>query len=97
MGTLRQDLIALLRETPMDLCDIAAALGLREREAADHLAHAARTIKSQGGDLQITPAYCRQCDFEFRKHGRFTRPGRCPQCRSNRVQGAIYFIQAQRK
>ena len=92
MGTLRQELIARLRETPMDLCDIAAALGVREREAADHLTHVARPLRSRGRVLQATPAYCRQCDFEFRTHGRHTRPGRCPRCKSNRIQGAVYFI-----
>jgi predicted Zn-ribbon and HTH transcriptional regulator len=76
----------------MDLRDLAAALDIREAEAADHLRHAARSLKAQGRELKSSPAYCRQCEFEFRKRGRFTRPGRCPQCRGGRIQGAVYHI-----
>ena len=94
MPTVRQALIALLKAAPMDLCDLAAALDIREAEAADHLHHAARSLRARGHELKTTPAYCRQCDFEFRQRQRFTRPGRCPKCKSSRVQGAVYFIDA---
>jgi predicted Zn-ribbon and HTH transcriptional regulator len=93
MPTLRQELIALLRTGPMDLRDLAAALDIREADTADHLHHVARSLKSQAGELKATPAYCRQCGYEFKKRRRFTRPGRCPQCRSGRIQGAVYCIE----
>jgi transcriptional regulator len=92
MGTLRQDLIRLLARTPMDLRDLADALGIREVEAAEHLEHAARSLKSHNRLLKTTPAQCLQCGYRFRKRTRFTRPGRCPQCKSNRIQGAIYLL-----
>jgi predicted Zn-ribbon and HTH transcriptional regulator len=92
MPTLRQELITLLRAAPMDLRDLAAALDIREADAADHLQHVARSLRTQGVELQTSPAYCRQCDFEFRKRERFTRPGRCPRCKGGRIQGAVYHL-----
>ncbi|MDJ0781562.1 MAG: transcriptional regulator [Desulfosarcinaceae bacterium] len=97
MGTLRQHLIRLLGKAPMDLCDLAAALGIREAEAAEHLQHVTRTLRSQGRTLKVVPAHCRQCGHAFTKRTRFTRPGRCPRCRSNRIEGAKYFIATQRR
>jgi transcriptional regulator len=93
MGTLRQEMIALLMQAPLDVRDLATALEIRDTEAAEHLEHIARSIKNQGRALQITPAYCRQCDYAFRKRQRFTRPGRCPHCKSSWIQGAVYFIE----
>jgi transcriptional regulator len=94
MGTLRQEMMDLLMQAPLDVRDIAAVLEIREAEAADHLVHIARSLKAQGRELQIIPAYCRQCDYVFRKRQRYTRPGRCPHCRSSRIQGAVYSIEA---
>ena len=94
MLTVRQELIALLQAGPMDLRDLALALEIREADAADHLHHVARSLKAQGRELKITPAYCQQCGFDFRRRQRFTRPGRCPHCRSNRIQGAVYLLDA---
>ncbi|MEJ2639057.1 MAG: transcriptional regulator [Desulfosarcinaceae bacterium] len=76
----------------MDLRDLADALGIREAEAAEHLEHAARSLKSRGRKLKTTPAHCRQCGYAFRQRTRFTRPGRCPRCKSNRIQGAVYRL-----
>jgi predicted Zn-ribbon and HTH transcriptional regulator len=76
----------------MDLRELADALGLREADAAEHLEHAARSLRSQDRRLKITPAHCRQCGYVFRKRTRFTRPGRCPLCKSNRIQGALYTL-----
>ena len=76
----------------MDLRDLAAALDIREADAADHLQHVARSLRAQGVALQTSPAYCRQCAYEFRKRERFTRPGRCPRCKDGRIQGAVYHI-----
>jgi transcriptional regulator len=90
MGTLRQEMIALLVQAPMDIRDLADALSIRETEAAEHLEHVARSLKTQGGELKSTPAQCRQCGYEFQKRTRFTRPGRCPRCKSSRIQGAVY-------
>jgi predicted Zn-ribbon and HTH transcriptional regulator len=92
MGTLRQDLIKLVAGAPMDLRELADALGIREAEAAEHLEHAARSLKSRGRTLRTTPAHCRQCGYIFQKRNRFTRPGRCPRCKSNRIQGAVYLL-----
>lgn len=92
MLSLRQELIALLRAAPMDLRDLATALDIQEADAADHLQHVARSLRAQGVRLQTAPAYCRLCDYEFRKRERFTRPGRCPRCKGGRIQGAVYRI-----
>lgn len=90
-GSVRQQLLARLREGPCTLRELAAELGLGVREAADHLGHARRSL-GPGERLHHDPAECLACGFSFRKRDRLTTPSRCPQCRSEGIRPARFRV-----
>ena len=92
VSTLRQQMIAILKTGPLDVRELALALGIDEKEAAFHLAHAARSIHARGARLSVQWATCRNCGFEFKERRRFTPPGRCPRCKQSRIDGPYYML-----
>ena len=46
------------------------------------------------GTLEVEPAQCLSCGFTFEERGRFRRPSRCPQCRSERLQPPRFWVRA---
>lgn len=91
-ATIRQEILARLRKGPLGLRELAQDLGLREREVADHLAHAVRSLEP-GERLAEVPAECAACGFAFRKRDRLTTPGRCPRCRAERIRPASFRVE----
>ena len=45
----------------------------------------------------LEPAACSDCGFVFRDRTRFTKPSRCPTCRSEGITGPRYGIEPVRK
>ncbi|MFZ1985720.1 MAG: transcriptional regulator [Desulfatitalea sp.] len=92
MPTLRQQIIALLTEKPMDILALSQCLGLREKEILTHLPHIAKSMTGRGGRLRLQPARCEGCGFEFKERRRLSPPSRCPRCKTARIQGPWYRI-----
>ena len=92
MKTLRQQMIMLLSDSEMSAKEISSAVGIREKEVYEHLSHIARSLKSQGKQLLINPAECMGCGYAFGKRNRFTRPGRCPICKSEHIKSPMYKV-----
>lgn len=92
MKTLRQQIMVLLSDSEMSAKEISSAVGIREKEVYGHLSHIARSIKSHGKRLVIDPAECMGCGYVFEKRKRFTRPGRCPICKSEHIKNPLYRI-----
>jgi transcriptional regulator len=72
--------------------DLSAAVGIREKDVAEHLEHLERSLKPEGLRLQVEPAECLACGFVFRDRTRLTRPGACPKCRSTRIDPPAFRI-----
>lgn len=85
-------MILLLRNKEMDAREISSAMGIGEKEVYTHLNHIARSIKHQRGKLIIKPAECLGCGYVFEKRRRFTRPSRCPICKSEYIRNPMYRI-----
>lgn len=92
MSSLRQEMLARLRTGPVTLRDLAREFRLSERDAAEHLDHALRSL-APGERLVEEPARCLGCDFAFRKRARRTSPSRCPRCRSERIAPARFAVE----
>jgi transcriptional regulator len=92
MKTLRKQMMMLLDDNEMSAKEISSAVGIAEKEVYGHLAHIARSIKSRGKKLAIRPAECITCGYIFEKRNRFTRPGRCPICKSEHIKHPLYRI-----
>ena len=83
--TRRQEIERLLREAPRTALDLSKLVGISERDVPDHLAHLERSLRRRGSTLIMEPVRCLACDFVFEDRKRFTRPGRCPECRGRRL------------
>ena len=65
--------------------DLSERVGVREKDVPGHLEHLARSLEARGETLVILPANCIACGYSFARRGRFSRPGRCPECGSTRI------------
>lgn len=92
MPTLRQKIISLLQQEELSAREVSGEVGIAEKEVAEHLAHIARSVSSQGQKVTITPATCLTCGYVFAERRRFTRPGRCPQCKKSHLQSPRFRI-----
>ena len=92
MGTIRQQIIALLEEHEMSALELSQAVGVREKEVYDHLAHIVRTLRSGGKQLMRIPSECLACGYVFERRTRLTPPGRCPQCRKTHVSRPRFHV-----
>ena len=84
--TIRQQIMVLLAEGPYRAKEISQALGIPEKEVADHLHHIGRTLGHRRGELGIEPATCLSCGYVFRKRRRLKKPGRCPKCKEEQIR-----------
>ena len=92
MPTIRQKIISLLIDEQMNAREISGEVGVSEKEVYAHLSHIARSVASQDKKIVITPANCLTCGFVFADRKRFTRPGRCPQCKKSHIQSPRFRI-----
>ena len=90
--TVRQKIIGLLTEIEMSVRDLSQAIGIREKEVVQHLAHVEKTVASQKKKLVIRPFQCLDCEYMFKERKRYTRPGRCPRCRGTHVETPTFRI-----
>lgn len=89
--TFRKDLIALLSDHPWSASALARELGLRRTDIEEDLRHAIRSARTAGHRVQVLPARCKSCGFEFDEN-RLAKPGRCPVCRGSRIYEAQVLI-----
>jgi predicted Zn-ribbon and HTH transcriptional regulator len=92
MQTIRQKIIDLLNRYEMDARDLSQELGIQEKEVYSHLQHVARSVTAQKRRLIIHPSQCLHCGYVFEDRKRFTRPGRCPQCKRSHLQSPRFRI-----
>jgi len=90
--TIRQQIIALLRNENLTVRDLSQAVSIQEKDVFEHLAHIDRSLKSHGEKLTENPYICLDCGFEFDQRKKYNRPGRCPQCKNSHLQAAVYRI-----
>ena len=93
MQTIRQEIIALLSEREMSAREVSQALGIREREVYEHLPYIARSLGGQQRKLMALPFSCQACGYTFDDRKRYTRPGRCPRCKSGHLEEPRFRVQ----
>jgi|LNFM01.2.fsa_nt_gb hypothetical protein len=94
--TVRESLRRTLRDAaaPLSALEISGIVGIAQREVGDHLEHLRRTQAHGDERLEVTPARCRTCSFEFETRERLARPSRCPKCKSERLDPPRFRIVA---
>jgi len=83
--TVRESLHRALREGPATLQELSAAVRVAEKQLLEHLEHLRRSLDARGERLIVEPARCLACGFCFDARKRFSKPTRCPECKSTRI------------
>ena len=91
-ATIREQLLALLGQGPVGVRELSQLVHQSEKEIYDHLLHIRRSLRAEGGRLEIKPAECLACGFAFADRDRLHPPGRCPRCRSSRIRRPRYGL-----
>jgi len=73
--------------------ELSAAVGIPEKDVAEHLVHLEKSLNALGGRLEVLPAECLACGFVFKDRHRFTAPGSCPKCKSERIAPPAFHIE----
>jgi hypothetical protein len=86
--TRRRALLGFLGARESGFEELRRALGVSAGVLEEDLRHVDRTARAGGGRLVVEPAACRACGFAFhaRVSRRYAAPGRCPRCRSERIE-----------
>jgi hypothetical protein len=84
--SVRVALTEALRRGPATLRDLSAAVGIREKEVAEHLPHIEQSARHHGERLEVTAPECHRCGFVFEERTRAKTPSRCPSCKSERIK-----------
>ncbi|MFP4158244.1 MAG: transcriptional regulator [Desulfobacterales bacterium] len=92
MATIRQQIIEILLQEEMDARQISQALGLSEKEVYDHLPHISKSLSKQGKKLKTVSASCISCGYSFKNRNRMTKPGKCPVCKSERIENPRFKV-----
>jgi transcriptional regulator len=80
----RKQLIELLSYEPRSVSSLAREMGMSRGDMEDDLRHALRSAAAAGYQVEILPARCKGCGFEFGTD-KLTKPGRCPACKGTRL------------
>lgn len=92
--TVRDRIREALALRPHTSLQLSQAVGIPQGEVAGHLEHLARSLPHQGLVLEVDPARCVACEFEFEDRRRFGRPSRCPRCKSERIEPPRFSVRA---
>ena len=87
----RKDLLALLSDQPRSASSLARELGLKRGDVEEDLHHSIRSARVAGHTVEILPARCKSCGFEF-DEDRLAKPGKCPACKGGRIYEAQILI-----
>jgi predicted Zn-ribbon and HTH transcriptional regulator len=89
--TLRRHLHELLTLEPRSASSLARELGMKRADVDEDLRHTLQSAAARGERIEILPAKCRTCGFEFGPE-RLTKPGKCPACKGSRIVEAMIRI-----
>lgn len=89
METVRQKIVEILKVRPVDAGYLSRAISVSQRMIESHLEHVA---KSAGKLFEITPAACRDCEYQFRGRTRTTKPTKCPKCNGEDISPPLFQI-----
>ena len=87
----RRNLITMLLDRPMSLSEIARQERVLPSEVEQDLKHLLKSLKHTEYALEVIPADCRKCDFEFDR-SKLRKPSKCPKCRSTWINEPVISV-----
>jgi predicted Zn-ribbon and HTH transcriptional regulator len=89
--TLRRHLHELLTLEPRSVSSLARELRMPRGDVDADLRHTLQSAAARGERIEILPARCRACGFEFGPE-RLAKLGKCPSCKGSRIVEAMVRI-----
>jgi len=92
--THRREITAVLYNCaqPLSAKEISSLVGIGEKEVRFHLEHIRKSLRGTSRRLDTVGPRCMECGFVFRKRDRLSRPGKCPRCRSERIEEPLFVL-----
>jgi len=87
----RKELIDILLNNPLSVHDLAAVIEEPVKAVVDDLQHLHKSLRHTSYQLEVLPAKCKQCGFEFHR-GRMAKPGKCPKCRGTWISAPLIAV-----
>lgn len=88
--TRREEIIQILSKEKRSAQDLANHYKVELKEIIEDLEHIKKTVKDR---LKISPAQCKMYGFAFRERSRIKRPSKCPRCKHERIEAALFKIE----
>ncbi len=88
--TRRQEIIKILEKEQISAQDLANQYKVELWEIVEDLEHIKKTVKQR---LKVHPAQCKMCGFLFKERSKIKRPSKCPRCRHERIEAALFKIE----
>jgi predicted Zn-ribbon and HTH transcriptional regulator len=92
LDTIRHAITASLTGYSLSAKDISQTVHISEKEVYGHMEHIRISLDKSKYHLIIAPALCEHCGFIFKKRDRLTKPGKCPNCRSERIAEPLFSV-----
>ncbi|MFW6217041.1 MAG: hypothetical protein ACOC3Y_04375 [Desulfohalobiaceae bacterium] len=92
-STLRQKIVHVLQEAgrPLTSRELSQSLGLGAKELLGHVHHIQKSQNKFQGKIEILPAECKKCGFDFSKRQKYSRPSKCPICKSQYLEPPAFI------
>jgi len=90
MATRREEITNYLKGSERTVRELAGLMRMRVKDTLDDLEHIRKSHKKA---FKVRPALCPSCGYVFETRGKLSSPGRCPQCRGERVVGPWLSIE----
>ena len=87
----RKQLLEILLDNPMSIKEIAHLMESTVKDVEDDISHLQKSVKHMEYRVQIIPAHCLKCDFQFNKD-KLHKPSKCPVCHSTWIDEPLIGI-----
>jgi len=91
--TIRKEIITYLSGNPSTVRDISKEIGIMEKDAFAHLTFVEKSLKTIKKKLRMEPYRCLNCDYVFKTRKKLNKPGKCPDCKKERIEPAVFWIE----
>ena len=89
--TRRQEIIEILSKEEKTAQELANFFRVELKFILDDLVHVKRSVRPR--KLKSKPAYCKACGFIFKERSKVSKPSRCPRCKKEAIQAAVFRIE----
>lgn len=90
--TTRQRIAEALRDHPATASELSEVVGVPASSVCQHLQHVAQSLDGTDEQFLVAPPECRNCGFDSFDDP-VNNPSRCPNCRSEGIEEAVFKIE----